>query len=842
MHLLFAQVLAQRDLSRAGDLFSIDDKEIVDDLSEVLMTIKDISSSEDYLNNDNDQAVVEICITRVTTAIKETGSINDNATALVLLWQSCLEYNLKPINRDEDSPHAKIASDIMSCLFMNYSNKAVMELAVPVAVKFLEQGNKEITRNMSSYLSLVAIESASLLARHTIPIIQSIVKGTRSLTRILPQIYAEEPKSLNDHVTVLIDLLPVCDSTETNNVLQLIGLVAKQDAKLLEPHVSTLAEHLKITATAQAVLISLIDMASTNAAPLATCLPALKDAVRIQSTLMSLAAKLFGAVGRLNQAYGKECIAFLVSQLPYVDRTTLAAVLIEIKSIGDQYPGLLGEHQTAISKQGESLSTAARMIVQQLREDIAKCDDTAVVMVESLTASTCEATSQTDSADHNDQDAKSETLSVEKDVIKKAESTTSVKHSHEHLNDSLSEKQTSLTGATTTTQTTTTMTTTTTATSSSSVSGLTVEQTNNNTSNTKLTESKDDSATKGSSQTDTISNIVERPPSANSRSPSNSSQATSAVVRKYSTEDKRESRSNLKIDGLQGSGKNKHRDSGIQQYLAHRHKEITSYMDSVRPRIPVPQECLVEEGYSSRTFGRLEFYCGKKGPHCLFNKSPFIHTTRNLQPWVHLMFLELQASSSTSVSLDDDGVQNLKACWEQQKKGGPIPFTRLITQPFPILKVQDHLIDELTDISYFDVFVYNKSFETWLCFLCNNPDKASGLLHEGQPMIEGCLKEKKVRWKLFKRWKTRYFTLAGEQLVGSKSKSSKPSVPIELGKIQSVKTLRKRDRSIPRAFEIFTNERTYVLKPKDGQNAEQWVQCLTLAMRHHACKGTFNTS
>nr|XP_002740547.1 PREDICTED: ventricular zone-expressed PH domain-containing protein homolog 1-like [Saccoglossus kowalevskii] len=180
MHLLFAQVLAQRDLSRAGDLFSIDDKEIVDDLSEVLMTIKDISSSEDYLNNDNDQAVVEICITRVTTAIKETGSINDNATALVLLWQSCLEYNLKPINRDEDSPHAKIASDIMSCLFMNYSNKAVMELAVPVAVKFLEQGNKEITRNMSSYLSLVAIESASLLARHTIPIIQSIVKGKSS--------------------------------------------------------------------------------------------------------------------------------------------------------------------------------------------------------------------------------------------------------------------------------------------------------------------------------------------------------------------------------------------------------------------------------------------------------------------------------------------------------------------------------------------------------------------------------------------------------------------------------------------------------------------------------------
>ena len=36
--------------------------------------------------------------------------------------------------------------------------------------------------------------------------------------------------------------------------------------------------------------------------------------------------------------------------------------------------------------------------------------------------------------------------------------------------------------------------------------------------------------------------------------------------------------------------------------------------------------------------------------------------------------------------------------------------------------------------------------------------------------MEGQLKEKKVRWKLFKRWRTRYFTLAGEQLLYAKSK------------------------------------------------------------------------
>lgn len=36
MHELFANVLAKRDLSRAGELFSIEDKKIVDGLTDVV--------------------------------------------------------------------------------------------------------------------------------------------------------------------------------------------------------------------------------------------------------------------------------------------------------------------------------------------------------------------------------------------------------------------------------------------------------------------------------------------------------------------------------------------------------------------------------------------------------------------------------------------------------------------------------------------------------------------------------------------------------------------------------------------------------------------------------------
>ena len=70
MHELFAQVLKKKDLSKAGELFSLEDAEIKGDLSEVLDKICDIASSPEYASSDNDQSVVEICITRVTSAIR----------------------------------------------------------------------------------------------------------------------------------------------------------------------------------------------------------------------------------------------------------------------------------------------------------------------------------------------------------------------------------------------------------------------------------------------------------------------------------------------------------------------------------------------------------------------------------------------------------------------------------------------------------------------------------------------------------------------------------------------------------------------------------------------------
>ena len=55
---------------------------------------------------------------------------------------------------------------------------------------------------------------------------------------------------------------------------------------------------------------------------------------------------------------------------------------------------------------------------------------------------------------------------------------------------------------------------------------------------------------------------------------------------------------------------------------------------------------------------------------------------------------------------------------------------------------------------------------------------------------------------------------------------------LDVGSIRSVKVAKEGRRNIPKAFEIFTDDRTFILKAKDGSNAQEWVQCLSVAKAH----------
>lgn len=88
----------------------------------------------------------------------------------------------------------------------------------------------------------------------------------------------------------------------------------------------------------------------------------------------------------------------------------------------------------------------------------------------------------------------------------------------------------------------------------------------------------------------------------------------------------------------------------------------------------------------SKKQARLQFGCGRRGPHCLYARALFSTRTRAPRVWIHLMFLALQARHAAALSSRDPTVASLKHCWDILKCENKT-FLTLVTSAFPGIKV-----------------------------------------------------------------------------------------------------------------------------------------------------------
>ncbi|NXE10268.1 MELT protein, partial [Lophotis ruficrista] len=816
MHHLFGLVLAQKDLSRAGDLFSLEDAEIEGSLSEALEQIRVISSAADYQTNNNDQAVVEICITRITTAIRETASIEKHGRALVALWESCLEHNLKPSGKDEDTPHAKIASDIMSCILQNYNRPPVMALAVPVAVKFLQRGNKELCRNMASYLSLAAIAKADLLADHTDAIVKSVLQGNWMLLRVLPALYEKQPRPINLRLRELVALMAQLDQAEQHHLLRLFQIVArKKEPGVLNECIPFLLGHLRDPHHSDVVLNILVEISSYEPTALAAFLPMLKEIGESFPSLIGQTAKIFGAVGHIDEERARTCLVYLVNQLANMEHSFHHILLLEIKSLTDTFSRILGTQSRDIYRMSNSFTAIAKLLGRQLENDsasAARTDDTA-------TESPVPLDDLKSVMNGNEEDEKlqvkiqafEEKINVDSSTPGSARRYSLGQVSKEERKDMRFNRSKSL------------------ALHAVRMKGVNSES-GQDEENGEITAGISFTEIYISQENDQLPFSVD----------TEAMQVGNSLVSHQSIDytESADLPEPAKGQALEGSTEAVTSPVEYQDKLYLHLKEnlgkVKAYVTEMGRKIPVPDQCVIEDTVRS-CVAKLFFSCPLKGHYCLYSKSSFTLTSRQPPLWIHIMFLFQQSLFAEPLSIQSNSVQVLKALWEKTQLKGTHSFeTAMIQSTFPHQKDLDHVRMHLEEVRFFDLFGYSEEAGAWQCFMCNNPEKATVVNQDGQPLIEGKLKEKQVRWKFIKRWKTRYFTLAGNQLLfrKGKSKDDPDDCPIELSKVQSVKVVAKkrRDRSLPRAFEIFTDSKTYVFKAKDEKNAEEWLQCINVAV------------
>jgi hypothetical protein len=137
------EILCEQDLSRAGDLFIISNEILLDEFLTTIEIIKNIIDNRSYINNLNEQSIVEIVLTRCISALRESRIIFNYYNDLLDLLKICLKYNLNNSNRfsknlpldlslsmsdtnnntnhsssQTNTPHANIISDIFSSILL----------------------------------------------------------------------------------------------------------------------------------------------------------------------------------------------------------------------------------------------------------------------------------------------------------------------------------------------------------------------------------------------------------------------------------------------------------------------------------------------------------------------------------------------------------------------------------------------------------------------------------------------------------------------------------------------------------------------------------------------------
>ncbi|XP_072474740.1 ventricular zone-expressed PH domain-containing protein homolog 1 isoform X1 [Notamacropus eugenii] len=819
MHHLFRLVLGQKDLSRAGDLFSLNDSEIEESLSEALEQIKIISSSSDYSSNGNDQAVVEICITRITTAIRETESIEKHGKALVALWESCLEHNLRPSGKDEDTPHAKIASDITSCILQNYNRPPVMALAVPVAVKFLQRGNKELCRNMSSYLSLAAITSPDLLAEHTDAIVKSILQGNSMLLRVLPSVYEKQPQPINSHVMELVTLMCDLETTEQHHLLRLLQIVARRKRPtVLQECIPFLIGHLKNPTHSDIILNILIEISSYEPAALSHFLPTLKEIGTSFPSLIGRMARIYGAVGHVNEESARTCLTYLVDQLANMEHSFHHLLLLEIKNLTDTFSTILGTQSRDIYRMSNSFTAIAKLLIRHLDSNNTQRRRTESEPEKEPSEPLQDLKSAATNGNEEDERLQVKIQAFEEKINGENSPPGSVRRyslsqvSKEERKDMRFNRSKSL-----------------------ALHAVHLNHTNSD--DAQDVKNEDVMASISFSEIDPLSQENYKSPFKADTEESQLEISSISHPRSKWTESENlpeTVKENDPEETPETTQSHVEYQDKLYLYLKENLSKVKAYVMEIGRSIPVPDQCTIEDAAGS-CVAKLSFSCTLKGHYCLYSKSSFTLISHQPQLWIHIMFLFQQGSFLEPLSTQSLSVRTLRSLWEKTQIKETHSFeTVMIQSTFPHKKDVDQVQQHLEEVRFFDLFGFSEEAGAWQCFMCNNPEKATVVNQGGQPLMEGKLKEKQVRWKFIKRWKTRYFTLAGNQLLFRKGKSKDDSddCPIELSKVQSVKIVAKkrRDRSLPRAFEIFTDNKTYVFKAKDEKNAEEWLQYINVAM------------
>jgi protein melted len=230
-----------------------------------------------------------------------------------------------------------------------------MEQTLPIAVKFLNKENKEMSRNLASYLSLAAIEYTDLLVPHIDIILRSLIHGNYSMSRVVLQLYeiSNEP-AIIVRTGSIIDILSKCEELDKNILLQLIENIigsCNDYNNLVIDKLPQFFDLILTSSTAIQTLSVLLKVARKKPSAFNEYVGLLILTAQKNPSTIPFVGQLLAAIGMKNKEKAYIALEFIMENLPQADRPSQTTLLQEAVKLCSQYPILFNDKLTAVIRQ-----------------------------------------------------------------------------------------------------------------------------------------------------------------------------------------------------------------------------------------------------------------------------------------------------------------------------------------------------------------------------------------------------------------------------------------------------------------------------------------------------------
>ncbi|XP_038072189.1 uncharacterized protein LOC119740824 [Patiria miniata] len=300
----------------------------------------------------------------LSSSLEGAGSPSKYAKEIYKIYQYVLTQDL---DGQPYSGYGLLALTINSgFVTKNCGNQRLIRDFVPGVVKMLKCDNEQLMMTASACITSF-YQQVDLLAPCADDVMEAFLDGKSDLLGLcLKPLYGVSPEKILSRFDQLAEAMEDMNQTNKTYIYMLWDDVAKDNAKLLVPHLDLMMDDVTNAQICHQVVLILGTMSVKFPGKFVDKIDKLMRVAKQTPYTIHAVSKIVASVGQINEKQAERCMKILVDKLKTIEDTWLSVIMMDMKRIGRKHVEVLKKYRADIEPFMKSQAMGVPDMVQSL--------------------------------------------------------------------------------------------------------------------------------------------------------------------------------------------------------------------------------------------------------------------------------------------------------------------------------------------------------------------------------------------------------------------------------------------------------------------------------------------